>query len=139
MQPVVLVVALSVTLSMQAPQPLSAPRPIDAGQSLWAEELTWMEIRDLVKSGTTQNGPYVAGGKHNFVLQTVLPAIAKAIPGSLIAPAEERRMAGLLSLHGVDMSDVNKVVEIGRKLADYRAGITAKAFAASKLRLRPVK
>lgn len=267
-----------------------APRPIDAGTSLWAEELTWMEIRDLVKAGTTtiiigtggveQNGPYVAGGKHNFVLQTVLPSIARAIPKSLIAPivkfvpegrieptpgghmgypgtislepatfeallsdicrsykahgftdiilvgdsggnqagmknvaealnmkwaadtarvhflpeyydqdrwsydylktlgitqinktpgqpadartdtrngmhddiyyesqiavvdpalirAEQRRKAGLLSLHGVDESDVKTLVEIGRKLAEYRAGITAQAFKASQLRLRP--
>ncbi len=55
-----------------------------------------MEIRDLVRAGTTtiiigtggveQNGPYVVGGKHNYVLQTVLPYIARAIPGSLIAP-----------------------------------------------------
>jgi creatinine amidohydrolase len=292
MKAALVVTALSVTLFAQNPPQLSAPRPIDAGQSLWAEELTWMEIRDLVKAGTTtiiigtggveQNGPYVAGGKHNFVLQTVLPPIAKAIPGSLIAPivkfvpegrieptpgghmaypgtislepatyealltdicrsykahgfidiilvgdsggnqtgmknvadalnakwaaeqarvhhlpeyynedrwsydflktlgitqidktpgrtpdarvdtrngmhddiyyesqiavvdpkhirAEERRKAGLLSLHGVDQTDIKKVVEIGRKLADYRAGITAKAFAASKLKLRPVK
>jgi len=73
-----------------------APRPIEAGVSIWAEELTWMEIRDLVRSGTTtiiigtggveQNGPYVVGGKHNFVLQTVLPYIARAIPKSLVAP-----------------------------------------------------
>jgi hypothetical protein len=73
-----------------------APRPIEAGSSLWAEELTWMEIRDLVRAGTTtiiigtggveQNGPYVVGGKHNFVLQTVLPYIARSIPKSLIAP-----------------------------------------------------
>jgi creatinine amidohydrolase len=72
------------------------PRPIDAGVSVWAEELTWMEIRDLVRAGTTtiiigtggveQNGPYVVGGKHNFVLQTVLPCIARAIPNSLVAP-----------------------------------------------------
>jgi creatinine amidohydrolase len=76
---------------------LDAPRPIEAGTSLWAEELTWMEIRDLLRAGkaTTiiigtggveQNGPYVAGGKHNFVLQVVLPYIARAIPNSLIAP-----------------------------------------------------
>src|SRR6185436_5094319 len=75
---------------------LAAPRPIEAGQSLWAEELTWMEMRDLIAAGTRtiiigtggveQNGPYVAGGKHNFVLQTVLPYIARAIPKSLIAP-----------------------------------------------------
>ena len=84
------------TIAAQDPQQLDPPRPIEAGQSLWAEELTWMEIRDLVKAGTTtiiigtggveQNGPYVAGGKHNFVLQTVLPYIARAIPKSLIAP-----------------------------------------------------
>jgi creatinine amidohydrolase len=63
--------------------PLDAPRPIEAGESLWAEELTSMEIRDLIRDGTTtiiigtggieQNGPYVASGKHNYVLQTVLP------------------------------------------------------------------
>ena len=49
----ILVTALTVTLFAQSPAQLSAPRPIDAGQSLWAEELTWMEIRDLVKAGTT--------------------------------------------------------------------------------------
>ena len=53
------------------------------GESLWAEELTFMEVRDKIRAGTTtvvvgtggveQNGPYVAGGKHNYVLQTVLP------------------------------------------------------------------
>jgi hypothetical protein len=268
---------------------LEAPRPIEAGTSLWSEELTWMEVRDLIKSGTTtiiigtggveQNGPYLAGGKHNFVLQTVLPYIARAIPKSLVAPivkfvpegrieptggghmaypgtislepatyealltdicrsykthgftdiillgdsggngtgmrnvaqalntkwaaetarvhylpeyydqdrwsydflktlgitqinktpgaqpdartdtrngmhddiyyeaqtavvdprlirADERRKAGLLSLHGVDMTDMAKVIEIGKKLAEYRAGIVAKAFEASQAKLR---
>jgi hypothetical protein len=74
----------------------TAPRPIDARQSLWTEELTWMEVRDLVADGWTtviigtggveQNGPYVAGGKHNYVLQTVMPEIARAIGNTLIAP-----------------------------------------------------
>ena len=77
-------------------QPPDAPRPIDAAESLWAEELTSMEIRDALRTGTTtiiigtggveQNGPYVAGGKHNYVLQTVLPEIARAIGRALIAP-----------------------------------------------------
>ena len=76
--------------------PPGAARPIDEGNSLWAEELTSMEIRDAVRRGTTtiivgtggveQNGPYVVGGKHNFVLQTVLPPIARAIAPALIAP-----------------------------------------------------
>ena len=286
----ILPVAMAVLLAQGQQMRPDAPRPIDAGSSLWAEELTWMEVRDLVKSGTTtiiigtggveQNGPYVAGGKHNFVLQTVLPYIARAIPKSLIAPivkfvpegrieptgsghmsypgtisleastfealltdicrsykahgftdivlvgdsggnqggmrnvadalnkkwaaetarvhflpeyydqdrwsydylktlgitqinktpgqpadartdtrngmhddvyyesqiavvdprlirADERRKAGLLNLHGVDESDIAKVVDIGRKLAEYRAGITAQAFKASQLKLRP--
>ena len=282
-------IAAFVLIVAQGQARVDAPRPIDAGTSLWAEELTWMEIRDLVKGGTTtiiigtggveQNGPYVAGGKHNFVLQTVLPYIARAIPNSLIAPivkfvpegriepapgghmaypgtisleaatfdalltdicrsykahgftdiillgdsggnqagmrnvadalnkrwaaetarvhflpeyydqdrwsydylktlgitqinktpgaapdarvdtrngmhddiyyesqiaaldpklirAEERRKAGLLTLHGVDETDIAKLVDIGKKLAEYRAGITAAAFKASQQRLR---
>ena len=73
-----------------------APRPIPAGVSLWTEELTFMEVRDAVRAGTTtiiigtggveQNGPYVAGGKHNYVLQTVLPYVAREIGNALIAP-----------------------------------------------------
>ncbi len=82
--------------SAQGNAAADAPRPIDAGDSLWTEELTWMDVRDAVKAGKTtiiigtggveQNGPYVAGGKHNFVLQTVLPVIARKIGNALIAP-----------------------------------------------------
>lgn len=284
-------VVIASPASPQNPAALNAPRPIDASESLWTEELTWMEVRDLLKAGNRtiiigtggveQNGPYVAGGKHNFVLQTVLPYIARAIPGSLIAPivkfvpegriepttsghmqypgtisletatflallsdicrsykahgffdiiligdsggnqngmrsvadtlnarwtsagdsarvhylseyynedrwsydflktlgitqidstpgrqrdarvdtrngmhddvyyeaqiavqdpklirAEQRRKIGQLSIHGVDLSSMDKTIEIGKKLAEYRAGITAKAFQASRQRLR---
>jgi len=76
--------------------PVDAPRPIPARQSLWTEELTWMEVRDAIRAGNTriligtggieQNGPYLATGKHNYVLQTVLPYIARAIGRTLIAP-----------------------------------------------------
>jgi creatinine amidohydrolase len=80
----------------QERQSPDAPRPIEAAASLWAEELTSMEIRDAIRAGTTtiiigtggveQNGPYVVGGKHNYVLQTVLPYIAREIGHALIAP-----------------------------------------------------
>ena len=93
------VLVLALTSSTGAQQPavnLEAPRPIDAGDSLWTEELTWMEVRDAVKAGKTtviigtggveQNGPYLAGGKHNFVLTTVMPYIARAIGDTLLAP-----------------------------------------------------
>jgi hypothetical protein len=82
--------------ALQTPSPQEAPRPIEAGTSLWTEELTWMEVRDAVRAGNTtiligtggveQNGPYLAGGKHNFVLATVMPEIAKAIGNTLLAP-----------------------------------------------------
>ena len=92
-----LVVALgTLAVLAQDRQAPDAPRPIDVDESLWTEELTFMEIRDAIRNGTTtvivgtggveQNGPYVAGGKHNFVLQTVLPYIARAIAPALIAP-----------------------------------------------------
>jgi hypothetical protein len=48
----------------------------------------------------------------------------------------ERLKAGLFTLHGVDLAPVEKLVDLGRKLADYRAQITARAFEASKKRLR---
>jgi hypothetical protein len=99
MKTVVAAVIIALSASAVAGQGAAgrdAPRPIDAGESLWTEELTWMEMRDLIRAGhrtviigtggVEQNGPYVAGGKHNFVLQTVLPYIARAIPKSLIAP-----------------------------------------------------
>jgi creatinine amidohydrolase len=76
--------------------PVDAARPIPARHSLWTEELTWMEVGDAIRAGRTRiiiatggvehNGPYVAGGKHNYVLQTVLPYIARAIGNTLIAP-----------------------------------------------------
>jgi hypothetical protein len=49
---------------------------------------------------------------------------------------EQRIKAGLFSLHGVELAPIEKTIEIGRKLAAYRAEITAKAFEASKRKLR---
>jgi hypothetical protein len=49
---------------------------------------------------------------------------------------EQRLKAGLFSLHGVGLAPISRTIEIGRKLAEYRAGITARAFQASQRRLR---
>ncbi len=75
---------------------MSAPRPIEGINSVWIDELTWMEVRDEIASGKTigivgtggveQNGPYVAGGKHNFVLQAMCDAIARELGNALCAP-----------------------------------------------------
>ena len=74
----------------------NAPRPIEGINSIWIDELTWMEVRDEIASGKTigiiatggveQNGPYVAGGKHNYVLEAMCDAIARELGNALCAP-----------------------------------------------------
>jgi creatinine amidohydrolase len=93
----ILLFALTVVTAAGAlAQEIDEPRPIAMGGSLWTEELTWMEVRDRMAEGYTtvligaggveQNGPYLATGKHNFVLTTVMPYIAREIGNTLIAP-----------------------------------------------------
>ena len=77
-------------------QDMDAPRPIDAYDTVFIEEMTWMEVRDAIASGKTtvivatggveQNGPYVASGKHNFVLSATTEAIARELGDALVAP-----------------------------------------------------
>ena len=77
-------------------QELQAPRPIAALDSVFLEELTWMEVRDAINAGKTTvivgtggvepNGPYVALGKHNYVLQATTEAIARQLGNALVAP-----------------------------------------------------
>ena len=95
-----LVVAQSPNLSAQAvftdDELLAADRPIAAGHSYWMEELTFMEIRDLIADGVTtvivstggieENGPYLATGKHNLILEAICPAIAEKLGNALCAP-----------------------------------------------------
>ncbi|MEM7414763.1 MAG: creatininase family protein [Gemmatimonadota bacterium] len=79
-----------------AGQDLDAPRPIDGTNTVFTEEMTWMEVRDAIAGGMTtvivgtggleQNGPYVATGKHNFVLQATTEAIARELGDALVAP-----------------------------------------------------
>ena len=78
-----------------SPDP-DTPRPIEALDSVFIEELTWMEVRDAIRSGKTtaiiatggveQNGPYLATGKHNYVLRAVTETIARELGDALIAP-----------------------------------------------------
>ena len=77
-------------------QDLDEPRPIPAINSVFMEELTWMEIRDAINEGKTtvivatggieQNGPFVAIGKHNYILQATTEVIALKLGNALIAP-----------------------------------------------------
>ncbi len=86
---------------------MQTPRPIAALDSVWIEELTWMEVRDAISAdkttaliltgGVESNGPHLATGKHNYVLQVTGEAIARALGNALIAPVvtlEPGRPAG---------------------------------------------
>jgi creatinine amidohydrolase/Fe(II)-dependent formamide hydrolase-like protein len=71
-------------------------RPIDAHDSVFLEELTWLEVRDAMRAGKTtvivatggieQNGPYLALGKHNYILRATTEAIARKLGNALVAP-----------------------------------------------------
>lgn len=72
------------------------PRPIAALDSIWIEELTYLEVRDAMKAGRTtalvfagsteQNGPYLAGGKHQYAIRLVAESIARQLGDALVAP-----------------------------------------------------
>jgi len=75
---------------------LAMPRPIAAVDSVWIEDLTYLEVRDAIKAGKTtalilagsteQNGPYLAGAKHQIVLRQTGEAIARKLGNALVAP-----------------------------------------------------
>jgi creatinine amidohydrolase/Fe(II)-dependent formamide hydrolase-like protein len=72
------------------------PRPIEAHESVFLEELTWLEVRDALRSGMTSviiptggiepNGPYLALGKHNYILRATTDRIARKLQNTLVAP-----------------------------------------------------
>ena len=65
----------------------TTPNPLPAPNTVWLEEMTWMDVRDALASGMTTaliptggvepNGPWLATGKHNFVLRANCDAIAR--------------------------------------------------------------
>jgi creatinine amidohydrolase/Fe(II)-dependent formamide hydrolase-like protein len=89
------------SLGAQAPQldpmrpDFNGPRPIAARDAVFMQDMTWMEVRDAMRSGKTtaivatggleQNGPYLVADKHNVVLRATTEAIARRLGDALIA------------------------------------------------------
>ena len=75
---------------------VDTPNPLTPPDTVWMEEMTWMDVRDAVKSGKTTvivstggiepNGPWLALGKHNYVLRANCDAIARKLGNALCAP-----------------------------------------------------
>jgi creatinine amidohydrolase/Fe(II)-dependent formamide hydrolase-like protein len=87
---------LAVVVSAQdQDRPATAPggTPPD---TVFLEDLTWAEVRDLVRAGTTsviigtagteQKGPHMVDGEHKFVLAYTADKIARAMGRTLVAP-----------------------------------------------------
>lgn len=65
-------------------------------KTVFLEQLTWTEVRDRVRSGTTtiivpiggteQSGPYLALGKHNVRVKALSEKIAVQLGNALVAP-----------------------------------------------------
>ncbi len=75
---------------------VDAPNPLPPVSTVWLEEMTWMDVRDALKAGKTTviiptggiepNGPWLALGKHNYVLRANCDAIARKLGNALCAP-----------------------------------------------------
>jgi creatinine amidohydrolase len=75
---------------------IDTPNPLTPPDSVWLEEMTWMDVRDAMKAGKTTaiistggiepNGPWLALGKHNYVLRANCDAIARKLGNALCAP-----------------------------------------------------
>ena len=73
-----------------------APNPLTPPDTVWIEEMTWMDVRDAMKAGKKTiiiatggiepNGPWLALGKHNYVLRANCDATARLLGDALCAP-----------------------------------------------------
>src|SRR5687768_10751925 len=70
--------------------------PAAAQNSVFLEDLTWTEVRDAMRQGSTtvlipsggteQGGPHLVLGKHNYVMKATAAEIAKRLGHTLVAP-----------------------------------------------------
>jgi creatinine amidohydrolase/Fe(II)-dependent formamide hydrolase-like protein len=75
---------------------IDTPNPLPTVDTVWLEEMTWMDVRDAMAAGkktmiistggVEPNGPWLALGKHNYVLTANCEAIARLLGDALCAP-----------------------------------------------------
>jgi creatinine amidohydrolase len=75
---------------------IDTPNPLTPPNTVWMEDMTWMDVRDAFRAGKKTviistggiepNGPWLALGKHNFVLKANCDAIARKLGDALCAP-----------------------------------------------------
>ena len=75
---------------------VDTPNPLPNPDTVWIGEMTWMDVRDALGAGKTTaiistggiepNGPWLATGKHQYVLRANCDAIARKLGNALCAP-----------------------------------------------------
>src|SRR5688572_32920703 len=75
---------------------LGSPHLLAAPESVQLDEMTWTEVRDALRAGSTtviipiggteQNGPHMALGKHNYRVAVLAERIATQLGNTLVAP-----------------------------------------------------
>lgn len=75
---------------------IATPNPLPKVDTVWMEDMTWMDVRDAMKDGKTTvivatggiepNGPWIALGKHNWILEKNCEALARKMGNALCAP-----------------------------------------------------
>jgi creatinine amidohydrolase/Fe(II)-dependent formamide hydrolase-like protein len=73
-----------------------AVNPLPKVDTVWLEDMTWMDVRDAMNAGKKTiiistggiepNGPWLALGKHQFVMKANCEAIARKLGDALCAP-----------------------------------------------------
>lgn len=82
--------------NQRAQRIMAAENALQPSESVWIEELTYLEVRDKIAGGMTtaiiatggieENGPYLASGKHNYILEAICPVLARELGNALCAP-----------------------------------------------------
>ena len=95
------------------------PNPLPKVDTVWLEEMTWMDVRDAMKAGKTTviiatggiepNGPWLALGKHNYVLHANCDAIARKLGNALCAPIDPFVPEGDPSAKGGHMATMGTI------------------------------
>jgi creatinine amidohydrolase/Fe(II)-dependent formamide hydrolase-like protein len=89
------VLGLALTLSISGNLVPGQDKPLQESR-VFLEQMSWTQIRDAITNGHTtvivatggveQNGPYVATGKHNYLVRAMAEAVARELGQTLIAP-----------------------------------------------------
>jgi creatinine amidohydrolase len=98
---------------------IETPNPLTPPDTVWLEEMTWMDVRDAMKAGKKTiiistggiepNGPWLALGKHNYILRVNCDAIARKLGDALCAPVIPLVPEGAIEPKGGNMTTVGTI------------------------------